>query len=148
MKDWPHFSSKVTLLFKKKSIWTPFLIFLKIRISKKIWDPVDKNGPPRSPNGPFGPIFFLRLSPIGKLECTTYLQLPIPIPSYRNRVIFRRMADLPPPVERCYNRGPYKGGLMRPKEIPHLKLSFYIRSYQNSDMCMVKDCWSVDLIDI
>ena len=31
--------------------------------------------------------FFLRLSPIGKLEYTAYSQLPIPFPAYPNRVI-------------------------------------------------------------
>ena len=73
--------SKVTLLLKwGQSIILIFLKMKKLNFKKKkikkIRDPVDKNGPPGSPNGPFGPIFFLRLSPIGKLECTTYLQLP------------------------------------------------------------------------
>ena len=62
----------------------------------KNWDPVDKNGPPWSPNGPIGPIF-LRLSPIGELEFTAYSQLPIPFPSYRNRVISKVYGAFAPP---------------------------------------------------
>ena len=41
--------------------------------------------------------FFLRLSPIGKLEFTAYSQLPIPFPSYRNRVIFKAYGRFTPP---------------------------------------------------
>ena len=47
-------------------------------------DPVDKNSPPGSPNGPFGPIFFLRLTTIDKLEFTAYSQLRHPFLSYSN----------------------------------------------------------------
>jgi len=49
--------------------------------SKKIRDPVDNNGPPGSPNGPFGPFFFLRLATIDKLEFTAYSQLHFPFHS-------------------------------------------------------------------
>ena len=66
----------------------------------KIKDPVDKNGPPGSPNGPFGPFFFLRLATIDKLEFTAYSQLHFPFRSYHNSPISVAYGifTLPPPL--------------------------------------------------